>query len=106
MSDEQKNVGAGSETSGETDETTQVESTDTTTDTAQTDTDVDAGGATDATEEHSETSSEQAPDPSASRTGFVEGSARTGDACVCPDGRPGTVNVFAGGLAICLPNQG
>ena len=41
-----------------------------------------------------------------SRTGFVETPARTGDPCVCPDGRPGTVTVFAGNLAVCLPNQG
>jgi hypothetical protein len=30
---------------------------------------------------------------------------KTGDSCVCPDGRPGTVHVLDEGL-ICLPNQG
>jgi len=37
---------------------------------------------------------------------FAKSGARAGDACVCPDGRPGTVAVFADNLAVCLPNQG
>jgi hypothetical protein len=41
----------------------------------------------------------------ASRTGFAEKGLRAGDACVCPDGRKGTVHRFDAGL-ICLPNQG
>lgn len=45
-------------------------------------------------------------DENQSRTDFVEGPVRTGDACVCPDGRDGTVTVFAGNMAVCLPNQG
>lgn len=48
---------------------------------------------------------DDAPDPEASRTGFAAPGLKAGDACVCPDGRPGTVQSFTVGL-ICLPNQG
>ena len=53
----------------------------------------------------SETSGEQAAEPDASRTGYAEKGLKAGDACVCPDGRKGTVHRFDAGL-ICLPNQG
>lgn len=79
MSDEQENVGAGSETSGETAETMKVDSTNTTTETVLTDTGVDAGSA-------------------------VE-QPKAGDACNCPDGRAGTLHDQDGTL-VCLPNQG
>jgi hypothetical protein len=107
MSDEQENVGAGSETSGEQAAPAQAETADTTaTDTAQADTGAaDAGGAADASKESSETSGEQAAPSDASRTGYAEKGQRPGDACVCPDGRTGTVHRFDAGL-ICLPNQG
>jgi hypothetical protein len=81
MSDEQENVDAGSENSGETTEATQVSSTDTTTDAVQTDTNVDNAG--------------EAAEPKA------------GDACTCPDGRAGTLQTGdQEGQLVCLPNQG
>jgi len=59
----------------------------------------------------SETSSEAAADTSAtethadaSRTGYAEKGLRAGDACICPDGRKGTVHQYDAGL-ICIPNQ-
>jgi hypothetical protein len=45
------------------------------------------------------------PDANESRTGFADAGLHPGDACVCPDGRTGTVQRFEVGL-ICLPNQG
>ena len=48
---------------------------------------------------------EAGTNPDASRTGFAAPGLKAGDACVCPDGRPGTVQSFTVGL-ICLPNQG
>jgi hypothetical protein len=39
-----------------------------------------------------------------SRTGFAEKGLRAGDACICPDGRAGTVHQYDAGL-ICMPNQ-
>jgi len=100
MTDEQENVNAGSETSGETTETVQTETASTAT--AQTET-VDAGGA--AEQSTSETSGEAAPegvDSNESRTGFVM-NARAGEECICPDGRKGTVHKFDEGL-VCIPN--
>lgn len=77
MSDEQENVGAGSETSGETTETVQTEAA--ATETAQTES-VDAGSA-------------------------VE--QKAGDACTCPDGRTGTLHAGdQEGTFVCIPNQG
>lgn len=52
-----------------------------------------------------ESEDQMAPDADASRTGFAEAGLKAGDACTCPDGRPGTVHRFDVGL-ICLPNQG
>jgi hypothetical protein len=40
----------------------------------------------------------------ASRTGFADKGLRAGDACVCPDGRTGTVHQYDAGL-ICMPNE-
>jgi len=100
MSDEQEKVDAGSETSSEA-------TADTSADTAN------AGGAAETTTEStgSETSSEATADTSAtdtqtdaSRTGYAEKGLRAGDACICPDGRNGTVHQYDAGL-ICIPNQ-
>jgi hypothetical protein len=93
MSDE-TNVEAGSETSGETTTDTTVteqSATDTTvTDTNATDTvktepeaTADAGGAADETKDES---------------------PKAGDACVCPDGRKGTIHSYDAGL-LCVPNE-
>jgi hypothetical protein len=110
MSDEQTTVDAGSETSGDTaavatsqEKTAAVETTEPTTEpaTGAVESTDDAGGAADET-----TVESTEIDPNVSRTDFVGSAARTGDACTCPDGRPGTVTVFAGNLAVCLPNQG
>jgi hypothetical protein len=79
MSDEQENVGAGSETSGEQAENTQVDSTNDAGETVQTDTAAESAGE----------AAEQ----------------KAGDACTCPDGRPGTLHDQDGTL-VCLPNQG
>lgn len=105
MSDEQTNVDAGSETSGEqaaetSQEETATETTEATTEpaTGAVESTEDAGGAADETQPE-DTQTED------SRTGFVETPARTGDACTCPDGRSGTVTVFADNLAVCLPNH-
>ena len=76
MSDEETNVGAGSETSGETTETEQSETA--ATETAQAET-ADAEGAADA--------------------------PQAGSQCTCPDGRVGTLHDL-GGQMVCLPNQG
>lgn len=102
MSDEQENVDAGSETSGEqaADVSSQEQaSTETETATADTASEAsqdagaqDAGGAAEQT----------TPDANESRTAFVSG-ARAGDECVCPDGRKGTVHSFDAGL-VCIPN--
>jgi hypothetical protein len=104
MSDEENNVGAGSETSGEQTDTAQAETADTNaSETAQVDEETSAdsaGGAADA--DSSETSGETAADANASRTGFVTG-ARPSDDCICPDGRKGTVHKFDEGL-VCIPN--
>lgn len=40
----------------------------------------------------------------ASRTGYAAKGLRAGDACICPDGRTGTVHQYDAGL-ICMPNQ-
>jgi hypothetical protein len=102
MSDEQQNVEAGSETSGEQADTTVQTDAETSTDTAQADS-ADAGGAADETAKHgSETSQEVAPSADESRTDFVS-DARPGDECTCPDGRKGTVHSFDAGL-VCIPN--
>lgn len=80
MSDEQENVGAGSENSGEQADTTKVDSTNDAGETVQTDTPANAGEA-----------AEQ----------------KAGDTCTCPDGRTGTLH--AGdqeGTFVCIPNQG
>jgi hypothetical protein len=80
MSDEQKNVDAGNETSGETTETVQTET----------------AGVSETVETATETQN--------------AGSAveqKVGDSCDCPDGRPGTLH--AGdqeGTFVCIPNQG
>jgi hypothetical protein len=94
MADEQENVDAGSETSGDQAETSQEETTDTAAETTEQseETAQDAGGA-----------AEQTPDANESRTGFVTG-ARQGDECTCPDGRKGTVHSFDSGL-VCIPNH-
>lgn len=106
MSDELENVDAGSETSGEQAAETSQEDTAAETTEVSEETTADAGGAAEQNEQTSSDSSDQAPvDSDESRTGFVKSSARTGDACTCPDGRPGTVTVFAGNLAVCLPNH-
>jgi len=78
MSDEQENVGAGSETSGEVSETT-VSETNETSETAQSTTDASA-----------EVAAEQ----------------KAGDACTCPDGRIGTLHANEDGTFTCIPNQG
>jgi hypothetical protein len=46
----------------------------------------------------------EAPDANESRTGFVDKGFHSGDACICPDGRKGTVHSFDAGL-ICIPNH-
>lgn len=99
MSDEQENVEAGSETSGETAAAATSQEATEATDTAAAETEqsedaaaADAGGA-----------AEQTPDANESRTGFVTG-ARQGDECICPDGRKGTVHSFDSGL-VCIPNH-
>jgi hypothetical protein len=85
MSDEQ-NVEAGSETSGDTAAVDTAQADTASTDTSATDTaQADAGASADA--------------------GGAAGQPKTGDSCVCPDGRPGTVHVLDEGL-VCLPNQG
>jgi hypothetical protein len=76
--DEQENVDAGSDTSGEQAESAQAETTDTTA--PETEKAVDAGGAADA-------------------------EPKAGDACTCPDGRAGTLHDQDGTL-VCLANQG
>jgi hypothetical protein len=43
------------------------------------------------------------PDANKSRTGYADEGLHAGDACVCPDGRKGTVHKFDQGL-ICIPN--
>jgi hypothetical protein len=101
MTDETENVDAGSETSGEqaaetSQETTAAETTETSTETSA-ETSADAGGAAETTE-----TSEVTED--ASRTGYADKGLRAGDACVCPDGRKGTVHQYDAGL-ICIPNQ-
>src|SRR4051812_34866368 len=98
MSDEQTNVNAGSETSGEQaaetlQETTAAAPTDASTERSE-ETSTDAGGAAVQT---------TAPAADESRTGFVS-NARTGDACICPDGRKGTVHSFDAGF-VCIPNH-
>ena len=47
------------------------------------------------------------PEPTpedASRTGYAKKGLRAGDACVCPDGRTGTVHKFDAGF-VCIPNH-
>ena len=89
MSDEQENVGAGSETSGDQGvNTTETTSTNSTSETTATDT-----GATASQDAPADQSAGGAAEP------------KTGDPCVCPDGRKGTVHVLDEGL-VCLPNQG
>lgn len=39
-----------------------------------------------------------------SRTGYAAKGLRAGDACICPDGRKGTVHQYDAGL-ICMPNE-
>src|SRR4051794_35957925 len=100
MSDEQTNVDAGSETSGNQTEASQetasgdtaAETTEQSEGTAQ-----DAGGAADETAD-----TPTATDADESRTAFVTG-VRPGDECTCPDGRKGTVHSFDTGL-VCIPN--
>jgi hypothetical protein len=99
MSDEQENVEAGSETSGETAAAEVSQEASEATDTAAAEAEqpadaaaADAGGA-----------AEETPDANESRTGFVTG-ARPGDECTCPDGRKGTVHSFDSGL-VCIPNH-
>ena len=104
MSDENTNVDAGSETSGETaadaTATEQSDTAATATDTAATDT---AQAATDASAGAGGAAEQTTiPDANESRTSFVTG-ARPGDECICPDGRKGTVHSFDSGL-VCIPN--
>ena len=89
MSDEQENVDAGSEPSGDTTDTAQADTAETTaTDTAQADQEAaDAGAA-------AEQEQTQGAEP------------QVGDACTCPDGRAGTVVEDPEGALVCLPNQG
>jgi hypothetical protein len=75
--DEQENVNAGSETSGETADTAQADTADTS-DTAQADAGAESAGG--------------AAEP------------KVGDTCTCPDGRAGTIHSYDEGL-ICIPNQ-
>jgi hypothetical protein len=101
MADEQENVDAGSETSGDQAETSQEETTDTAAETTEKseDTAQDAGGAAE-----TEESAEAAADTDASRTGFAEKGLHAGDQCICPDGRKGTVHSFDAGF-VCIPNH-
>ena len=101
MTDE--NIDAGSETSGEEaaaetshEETAAAETTEASTEQSA-ETPADAGGAAETTVAPSEVTD-------ASRTGFADKGLRAGDACVCPDGRNGTVHQYDAGL-ICMPNQ-
>jgi hypothetical protein len=118
MSDEQENVGAGSEHLGEyvpdedSKETTSAENAaapaDATSDASQDAGAQDAGGAADAAEsketpaEPADTAqAETVADPAAS-TDFADMGLKAGDDCVCPDGRPGSVHRFDAGL-VCIP---
>jgi hypothetical protein len=94
MSDEQENVDAGSETSGETADTAQA---DVAAETSASDEGADAGGPAAQTEP-------AVPDANESRTGFAEHGLRAGDQCICPDGRKGTVHSFDAGF-VCIPNH-
>lgn len=76
MSDEQENVGAGSETSGETAAVDTAQADTASTDTAAETAAQDAGGAAE---------------------------PKIGDSCVCPDGRTGTIHSYDQGL-VCIPN--
>jgi hypothetical protein len=93
MSDEKENVDAGSEPSSvktpAVEETPAVETPEVP---AQAEAPADAGGVPEPTPED------------ASRTGYADKGLRAGDACVCPDGRTGTVHQYDAGL-ICMPNQ-
>jgi len=83
MSDEQENVGAGSETSGET-----------------------ASQETGATDTGTTTSNEAVEQESTASAGEAA-EQKAGEACTCPDGRPGTLHASDSGDGfICLPNQG
>jgi len=89
MSDEQEKVDAGSETSS-----VEAPAAETPEVPAQAETPADA-----------EVAAEKTPEASdASRTGYAEKGLRAGDACICPDGRGGTVHQYDAGL-ICIPNQ-
>jgi hypothetical protein len=105
MSDEQENVDAGSETSGEQaaaetsqEETAAAETTDVSTEKSE-ETAADAGSAAEPTPE----TEAPAPNADASRTDFAAKGLHAGDECICPDGRKGTVHSFDAGL-ICIPN--
>jgi len=103
MSDEQENVEAGSETSGEqaaADNSAVAETTETST----TEVTADAGVAAEQTQESGSETSGQIADAGESRTGFAEKGLNPGDECLCPDGRKGTVHRFDAGL-ICIPNH-
>jgi hypothetical protein len=69
---------------------------------AQAKADADAAAAA-AAAQNADTTDTTATDD-ASRTGFAEKGLRAGDACICPDGRAGTVHQYDAGL-ICMPNQ-
>ena len=122
MTDE-SNVTASSENTGEyvpEETSTEATSAEATTATAETVSDasqdasastaVDAVGegsdstdATATTEAGTDSAADAtAIDPNASRTGYVT-DAKSGDECVCPDGRKGTVHKFDNGL-VCIPN--
>lgn len=107
MSDEQENVDAGSETSGETADTAQADTADTTTadtaePTASERTDAAEAGETVAGGAADEAKTGDVP-VDGSRTGFVENGQPCGE-CFCPDGRKGTIHRFDAGL-VCIPNE-
>jgi hypothetical protein len=81
MSDEQENVGAGSENSGET-----------------------ASQETGTTDESTTASQETVEQTSTASAGDAA-EPKAGDTCTCPDGRQGTLHDQEGQL-VCLPNQG
>jgi hypothetical protein len=102
MAEEEQDVEAGSETSGEeAAETSQEETAAEPTDAPEEKSEeapADAAGAA----ETPTSEPEQVP-VDGSRTGFVE-SGRPGGECICPDGRKGTIHSFDAGL-VCIPND-
>jgi hypothetical protein len=95
MTDE--NVDAGSQTSGEqAADTTATEQSDTVADTA---TDAGAEASKDAA------AATDAGGDAVQEKGETLANPEIGDACTCPDGRPGTIQAGSEeGTIVCLPN--